>query len=295
MPYNVACSGQQTVIQLDATGSFDPQGAPLSFSWTTDCATGAIQPTNSATATLTLGNPGSGVPLSCNVNLVVDNGVLSTGCSQKVNMTVCTADCRGQVNGTAVVDQCGQCDGDGKSCLDCRGTPNGSAKVDRCGVCEGDGQSCLDCFDTDITDNLVILDGNLDKIKKATEQLGKRLLAVSKKSRANRNYVTRLNLRSAELYSQGWHLVWTDLPRVIKSCSNSVLCVKVDNQSILDRFNQTSAALLDLANEVARKVGSTSRGKLKPRDKKLLGLAINQHADNIKQSALIPRFVSKCD
>lgn len=55
------------------------------------------------------------------------------------------ADCKGVPHGTAVEDVCGVCDGDGTSCLDCRGVVNGPAQLDVCGVCEGDGTSCLDC------------------------------------------------------------------------------------------------------------------------------------------------------
>lgn len=68
-------------------------------------------------------------------------------------------DCAGIAGGSAVVDTCGVCDGDGTSCLDCAGIPNGDdltcadcagvhngpAVEDACGVCDGDGTSCLDC------------------------------------------------------------------------------------------------------------------------------------------------------
>merc|ERR550534_635973 len=63
-------------------------------------------------------------------------------------------DCKGVPGGSAVVDQCGVCDGDNKSCADCKGMPNGNAKIDKCGVCGGDGTSCKkdDSKDTDVCD-----------------------------------------------------------------------------------------------------------------------------------------------
>jgi hypothetical protein len=42
-----------------------------------------------------------------------------------------------------LLDVCGVCNGDGKSCADCKGVPNGTAKLDECKVCGGDGSSCL--------------------------------------------------------------------------------------------------------------------------------------------------------
>lgn len=90
-------------------------------------------------------------------------------------------DCSGQCGGSLVIDQCGQCGGDGTSCvgcmdpaacnfdthatlgnasacvyklphhdcdgkcqaeLDCHGECGGTAQVDRCGVCGGDDTSC---------------------------------------------------------------------------------------------------------------------------------------------------------
>ena len=71
-------------------------------------------------------------------------------------------DCNDVIDGTAVEDACGVCDGDGSSCADCEGTPNGNAVVDDCGVCTGgntgknhnqDKQGCdQECFSTAVVD-----------------------------------------------------------------------------------------------------------------------------------------------
>ena len=44
-------------------------------------------------------------------------------------------------------DECNVCDGDNSSCSDCAGTPNGSALVDECGDCDTDiSNDCVqDC------------------------------------------------------------------------------------------------------------------------------------------------------
>ena len=66
-----------------------------------------------------------------------------------------SVDCAGVIDGTFVLDECGECLEPGspdfnQSCLDCTGTPNGTAVTDDCGNClEPDdptfNQSCVDC------------------------------------------------------------------------------------------------------------------------------------------------------
>ena len=53
-------------------------------------------------------------------------------------------DCAGVPDGTAVIDACGTCDGDGTGCDGCDGVPDSGLKEDACGVCGGD-DDCLDC------------------------------------------------------------------------------------------------------------------------------------------------------
>jgi hypothetical protein len=57
------------------------------------------------------------------------------------------ADCNGDCSGSAVVDECGVCDGDNSSCEDCCGVPNGDDST-----CDGECGAC----------NAVIPDGNCD-------------------------------------------------------------------------------------------------------------------------------------
>jgi hypothetical protein len=49
-------------------------------------------------------------------------------------------DCNGNV-----LDECHVCGGDNTTCADCAGTPNGTKFYDECGVCGGDNSACTDC------------------------------------------------------------------------------------------------------------------------------------------------------
>tara|TARA_Y100001970_G_scaffold197740_1_gene240538 strand:+ start:3286 stop:7569 length:4284 start_codon:yes stop_codon:yes gene_type:complete len=68
---------------------------------------------------------------ACNYNpdATVDNG----NCAEE--------DCLGECAGTAVIDDCGVCDGQNSS-MDCDGVCDGNAVEDECGICGGDGTDC---------------------------------------------------------------------------------------------------------------------------------------------------------
>ncbi|MGB1206582.1 MAG: hypothetical protein ACPG5B_13095, partial [Chitinophagales bacterium] len=65
-------------------------------------------------------------------------------------------DCNGTLNGTAIVDECGECldinDVNFNLCVDCNGTPNGTAIIDECGECldinDVNFNLCIDCNGT---------------------------------------------------------------------------------------------------------------------------------------------------
>jgi len=67
----------------------------------------------------------------------------------------CEQDCNGVFGGDATLDECGVCDNnpanDNETCSDCAGVPNGTASIDECGICSGGttglepNASCTDC------------------------------------------------------------------------------------------------------------------------------------------------------
>jgi hypothetical protein len=68
----VECPGTTTTIQLDGTGSSNPDSLPISYSWSTDCPAASFDDSTSATPILTVPtpNPGSG-NIDCKVTLTV--------------------------------------------------------------------------------------------------------------------------------------------------------------------------------------------------------------------------------
>lgn len=140
------CQGLSHDLSFSAADSTAADGGALNFEWSTDCASGTMNPQspNSPNATLTLTNPGVGIGVDgCFVEVkVTDSQQLMQSCKYPIEVGACPIDCNGVPYGPAVFDQCNVCGGDGTSCLDCNGVPNGPAVMDICGVCGGDGSTC---------------------------------------------------------------------------------------------------------------------------------------------------------
>jgi hypothetical protein len=86
---------------------------------------------NSTTCAITCQNGGQCVCGQCQC----PSGFYGADCSE-------TKDCHGVINGTATLDVCGVCGGNGTECLGCDGQPYGINFTDACGVCGGNGMEC---------------------------------------------------------------------------------------------------------------------------------------------------------
>ena len=84
-PYFAECQGAQTIIQLDGTGSFDPEGTALTFKWISECPMVTFSNTTSATPmaiiTHTPGTPVCAESCIGNVGLEVTSGGQKSACS----------------------------------------------------------------------------------------------------------------------------------------------------------------------------------------------------------------------
>jgi len=87
---------------------------------------------NSASCAVACQNGGQCVCGQCQC----PNGFYGADCSE-------TKDCHGVINGTATLDVCGICGGNGTECLGCDGQPYGINFTDACGVCGGNGMECF--------------------------------------------------------------------------------------------------------------------------------------------------------
>lgn len=75
---SVPCGGDETVFMLDATGSFDPEGQPLTFGWSS-CPGSTIDDPTSPITILRL-DTSTDCAKYCGVRLVVSDGVNESYC-----------------------------------------------------------------------------------------------------------------------------------------------------------------------------------------------------------------------
>ncbi|MFH1756365.1 MAG: FG-GAP-like repeat-containing protein, partial [Candidatus Latescibacterota bacterium] len=76
-PYSAECQGSMTMLQLDGSGSSDPDGDELTYSWTSDCPGASFDDATSAAPVLSVGY--SAMPVMCNVTLTVSDGTENAG------------------------------------------------------------------------------------------------------------------------------------------------------------------------------------------------------------------------
>lgn len=78
--------GDQTTVVLDGSLSFDPDGDPLTFTWTTGCPGAVLGDPSAPVTTLTLTTPVNQT-VSCSVRLKVGDGQENSFCRFYVNVT----------------------------------------------------------------------------------------------------------------------------------------------------------------------------------------------------------------
>ncbi len=320
-PYSGICQGSLTNVQLSALASQDPDGNPLRYNWSTNCAQASFNNPQAAQPVLTLLQPGLGQAQSCSVTVQVSDGLLLDQSSTSVNIGACALDCLMNPNGGATVDICGVCGGDGTSCrdcagapfgmqsidlcgvcggtnacLDCTGTPNGMAGPDRCGVCGGDGTSCLGCVETNLSDLLTLLTRDFFTLRdlnaRSLRHLGKVAAPINRK--ITRRLVPRELKKIDFRYNQIQLELYAELPPTVVSCTNSALCVQKDNAPVLERYGAQADEFLASTEQTMKRLKRLI-GSLTGRDKKRLRRAKMVRATLRENLNAVPRIVSSCE
>lgn len=87
---NQACAGDQTIIDLDALKSFDPEGASLDYAWSLSCnGAASLTSLNTVNTSLVFTAPASGIDTECVVSLEVSDGNKSSSCKATASVNGC--------------------------------------------------------------------------------------------------------------------------------------------------------------------------------------------------------------
>ena len=125
--------------------------------------------------------------------------------------TLC-ADCLDNPNGTAVIDDCGECvspEDFNQSQDDCGVCFGNNDSKDICGVCGGDNSSCVECGSVDISSTLFALDGlafdqfqvNRQLVRQFRRRTGKKGAFAEELRRSEQLYIEKL-----DSHLGGWHI-----------------------------------------------------------------------------------------
>src|SRR5690606_3058973 len=115
----------------------------------------------------------------------------------------------------------------------------GNKLPDECGECGGDGTSCIQCNSINITETQYVLDGTgLEQrllLKKATNKLKR----AAKKSKKVKMFVNKVMTQGEELYIRNWEFIWS-VPSIIKQCESAAQCVSTSNVGVIEGYRSNA-------------------------------------------------------
>lgn len=256
-------------------------------------------PTSTATVTVTPGVRSTiqppGTPTPTNTATITPTPLNTNAPRPSPSPTSGSIDCEGTPGGTKKIDQCGVCGGNNTSCTGCDGIPNSGAKVNSCGVCapETECKPNGPCRSQSIKELLVVLDNSSLDLKRALNKALKSLDATTSGKPADK-YIKLARARGAGLQHDAWSAGWS-YPVEIKNCDASPTCIKQDISSSGRNYLSNLTQLVELANQVAKKLRATKNAKAKRDAEVLVNKVQNIFTRATNEVRKLPNSTTSCN
>lgn len=175
---------------------------------------------------------------------------------------------------------------------DCLGVSGGDATLDQCGQCNGDGTSCLGCEDVDISATQGTLDSQAEAQYRIVRRLNRQLKTVSRgtaNEATDKQFGSRQKQRAKTLFEENWGFIWS-IPSVNTQCANADFCVQVASGiESVQLFSVNTQELVSIANKLARRIAKRGgNAKRLKRQANALG------DDSLALVATVPTTESVC-
>lgn len=187
----------------------------------------------------------------------------------------------------------GQTDENNSTCNDCKGVKNGTAQLDRCGVCEGDGTSCLGCNSYNQSAILRKLDGGAKQQERVVKRVRNIIVTLIPQDSPLHEDLKKLLKVAHEYQLRNWELSWM-LPKVTTTCTNTTFCVTTSNVAILTEYRERNLALYKMGKKALGMLRKVRGGKLTRKDRKFQKLAKKLFNDNLERSKTVPELQFAC-
>ena len=178
--------------------------------------------------------------------------------------------------------------------VDCAGNPNGTAVVDRCGVCAGNGNSCLGCESENVTTIQLALDSGARDQEALIVNALHRFRRVVGNTGGARRYIIKVRDQASALANQNWVTTWS-FPSIVNTCTNTQFCTTVTTSAFTNSYAANSVLLRDLTLDVLSRTERRARLRSQRNAaRQMRKQAEGQHQTNLLNASSIPTTSSTC-
>lgn len=176
---------------------------------------------------------------------------------------------------------------------DCKGVVGGSAVIDRCGVCAGDGRSCVSCIVQSTRNTQLSIDSTFIQQRDALIRTVKRAQRFISDDRKLGSFIGK----AESIFKGSWISVWS-YPKIL-DCTVQNFCKITSLINEAEVLKASSNDFEQVAEKLSRYLNSFAKRKTNSKIKQLARSIRNRmrklNSRNLSQIAALPISSANCD